>query len=128
MEKLNYVYALPPLENFHQESFSIIYLFIYSPSHLFRNHDANSTLRAYISALDTGFFQVAKNCQVFCQTIGGVFLTFLLKIKNDNSIWQTIGNACRMDIPRLTTLVGTRTDYLVGPWDYSTCATRHLLA
>jgi hypothetical protein len=33
-----------------------------------------------------------------------------------------------MDIPRPTTLVGTRTDYLVGPWDYLTCATRHLMA
>jgi hypothetical protein len=33
-----------------------------------------------------------------------------------------------MDLPRPTTLVGTRTDYSVGPWDYSTWATRHLLA
>jgi hypothetical protein len=24
--------------------------------------------------------------------------------------------------------VGTRTDYVVGPWDYPTCAARHLLA
>jgi hypothetical protein len=23
---------------------------------------------------------------------------------------------------------GTRTDYSVGPWDYSACATRHLMA
>jgi hypothetical protein len=36
--------------------------------------------------------------------------------------------ACRMDLPRPTTSVGTRTDYSVGPWDYSACATRHLLA
>jgi hypothetical protein len=36
--------------------------------------------------------------------------------------------ACRMDIPRLTTPVGTRTDYSVGPWDYPTWAARHLLA
>jgi hypothetical protein len=35
---------------------------------------------------------------------------------------------CRMDLPRLTTTVGTRTDYSVGPWDYSTWAARHLLA
>jgi hypothetical protein len=34
---------------------------------------------------------------------------------------------CRMDIPGPTTQVGTRTDYSVGPWDYSTCAMRHLL-
>jgi hypothetical protein len=35
---------------------------------------------------------------------------------------------CRMDIPGPTTQVGTRTDYPVDPWDYTTCATRHLLA
>jgi hypothetical protein len=34
---------------------------------------------------------------------------------------------CRMD-PGPTTLVGTKTDYSVGPWDYSTCATQHPLA
>jgi hypothetical protein len=32
-----------------------------------------------------------------------------------------------MDISGLTTLVGTRTDYSVGLWDYSTCAARHLM-
>jgi hypothetical protein len=35
---------------------------------------------------------------------------------------------CRMDILEPTTLVGARTEYSVGPWDYSTCATRHLMA
>jgi hypothetical protein len=35
---------------------------------------------------------------------------------------------CRMDLPGPTTSVGTRTDYSVGPWDYSTCAARHMLA
>jgi hypothetical protein len=35
---------------------------------------------------------------------------------------------CRMDLPGPTTSVGTRTDYSVGPWDYPTCAPRHLLA
>jgi hypothetical protein len=29
----------------------------------------------------------------FCQTVGGVFLMFLPKIKNDNLIWQTVGDA-----------------------------------
>jgi hypothetical protein len=33
-----------------------------------------------------------------------------------------------MDLPGPTTLVGTRTDYSVGPWDYSTWATWHLVA
>jgi hypothetical protein len=35
---------------------------------------------------------------------------------------------CRMDLPRPTTSVGTRTDYSVSPWDYPTCAARHLMA
>jgi hypothetical protein len=35
---------------------------------------------------------------------------------------------CRMDLPGPTTSVCTRTDYLVGPWDYSIWAARHLLA
>jgi hypothetical protein len=35
---------------------------------------------------------------------------------------------CRMDLPGPTTSVGTRTDYSVGPWDYSTWVTRHLMA
>jgi hypothetical protein len=30
--------------------------------------------------------------------------------------------------PWPTTSVGTRTDYSVGPWDYSACATWHLMA
>jgi hypothetical protein len=33
-----------------------------------------------------------------------------------------------MDLHGPTTSVGTRTDYSVGPWDYSVCATRHLMA
>jgi hypothetical protein len=33
-----------------------------------------------------------------------------------------------MDLPGPTTSVGTRTDYSVGPWDYTACATRHLMA
>ena len=71
----------------------LCYLFLFSPSHLTRNHDANRTPRAYIYALEAVFSQVAKNCQVFCQTVGGVFLTFLPKIKDGNSIWQTAGDA-----------------------------------
>jgi hypothetical protein len=33
-----------------------------------------------------------------------------------------------MDLPGHTTSVCTRTDYSVGPLDYSACATRHLMA
>jgi hypothetical protein len=41
---------------------------------------------------------------------------------------RKIRRRCRMDLPGPTTSVGTRTDYSVGPWDYSACATRHLMA
>ena len=71
----------------------LCYLFLFSPSHLIRNHDVNRAPRAYIYALEAGFSQVAKNYQVFCQTVGGVFLTFLPKIKDGNSICQTLGDA-----------------------------------
>ena len=71
----------------------LCYLFLFSPSHLTRNHDVNRAPRAYIYALEAGFSQVVKNCQVFCQTVGGVFLKFLPKIKDDNSICQTLGDA-----------------------------------
>ena len=71
----------------------LCYLFLFSASHLTRNHDAKRAPRAYIYALEAGFSQVAKNCQVFCQTVGGVFLTFLPKIRDGNSICQTAGDA-----------------------------------
>jgi hypothetical protein len=35
----------------------------------------------YIYAPKACFSQVAKNCQVFCQTVGGVFLAFFQKKK-----------------------------------------------
>jgi hypothetical protein len=38
------------------------------------------------------------------------------------------GMNCHMDLHGPTTSVGTRTDCSVGPWDYSACATRHLMA
>jgi hypothetical protein len=41
---------------------------------------------------------------------------------------QSTQGVCRMDIPRPTTPVGTRTDYSVGPWDYPTWAAQHLMA
>jgi hypothetical protein len=45
------------------------------------------------------------------------------------ALWTILNRGiCRMDHPGPTTSVGTRTDYSVGPWDYPTCAARHLLA
>jgi hypothetical protein len=45
-----------------------ILLYYYLPLHLSKNHDANHTTRVYISAPEAIFSQVAKYCQVFCQT------------------------------------------------------------
>jgi hypothetical protein len=51
--------------------------------------------------------------------IGKADSTFFIQINGKD--------ICRMDLPGPTTLVGTRTDYSVGPWDYPTCAARHLM-
>jgi hypothetical protein len=47
---------------------------------------------------------------------------------HDNDGGDDGSHSCRMDLPGPTTSVGTRTDYSVGPWGYSACATRHLMA
>jgi hypothetical protein len=76
-EKQNYVYALPPIKNLHQEPFFIIYFFSHSPTCL---ETTMPTVRhAYIYAMEASFFQVAKNRRVFCQTVGGVFLMIFPK-------------------------------------------------
>jgi hypothetical protein len=75
-----------------------LYLFLFSPSHLSKNDSAKRAPRAYIYALEAGFPQVAKSCRVFCQTVGEVFLTFLPKIKDCNSIWQTAGDCVRTNL------------------------------
>jgi len=50
---------------------------------------------AQICALRTSIYQVAKFCQVICQTVGGMFLLFFQKTKYTKSIWQTLGDALR---------------------------------
>jgi hypothetical protein len=81
-EKQNYVCVLPPLENIHQESFSILYFF--SPSHhLQGNDDDNHDLRAYMCA-GTWVCQVSIFAKLVCQTVGGQFFLFLLKLDG----WQ----------------------------------------
>ena len=78
----------------------LYYLFLFSPSHLTRNHDANRAPK------------IAKNCQIFCQTVGGVFLMFLPKIKDDNSICQTAGDALMIVRDLSSTLVFSSETYL----------------
>src|SRR6185312_12544462 len=92
-ERETKLYLCPSTSSKLKSGTLLCYLFLFSPSHLTRNHDANRAPRAYIYALEAGFSQVAKKYQVFCQTVGGVFLTFLPKIKDDNSICQTAGDA-----------------------------------
>jgi hypothetical protein len=48
--------------------------------------------------------------------------------ERERELGEASGGVCRMDLPGLTTSVGTRTDYSVGPWDYPACVTRHLMA
>ena len=86
---------------------SLLFIF-FSSSHLTRNHDANRAPRAYIYALEASFSQVAKNCHVFCQTVGGVFLTLLPKIKDGNSICQTAGDANLAILPQAQSLQGSK--------------------
>jgi hypothetical protein len=47
---------------------------------------------------------------------------------NERTVKNKFPIPCRMDLPGPTTSVGIRTDYSVGPWDYSTCAAWHMLA
>jgi dsDNA-binding SOS-regulon protein len=49
-------------------------------------------------------------------------------LRNQDATGRISKWECRMDLPGPTTSVGTRTDYSVGPWDYPTCAARHLMA
>jgi len=86
----------------HQELFSVSYFFFHLPTWLLlvRNSDAKSEPCAYICALEACFFQIAKKCQVLCQTIGEVFfLLFLPKLKDANLIWQTVGDALLLRVP-----------------------------
>jgi len=85
------------LIHLYQEPFSILYFFSTIPPGFarVRNADAKPSTRAYLCALEVGFSQVTKNCHVFCQTVGGVFLMFLPKIKDANSIWQTVEDALK---------------------------------
>ena len=94
-ERETKLYLCPsPLENLNQEPFSVIYFFFHPPTWL--KTTMTTACRARIFAhWRLVLFQVAKNCQIFCQTVGGVFLTFLPKIKNGNSICQTLGDALK---------------------------------
>jgi hypothetical protein len=82
------------LIHLHQDLFSVLISFFTLPLG-FPLSDV-SQVRSYIYMLETCFFQVVKKCQVFCQTIRWMFSAFLLKIKNDNRIWQTVRDALRI--------------------------------
>jgi len=46
-----------------------------------------------ICAWRTSVCQVAKFCQIICQTVGGMFLLFFQKTKYSKLIWQTLRDA-----------------------------------
>jgi hypothetical protein len=56
------------------------------------------------------------------QAVGCEMLSLLDCFYGYHQVWMRRED-CRMGLPGPTTSVGTRTDYSVGPWDYSACAT-----
>jgi len=73
---------------------SLFFIFFH-PLTWHRNANVKPSTRAHLCALEVGFLQVAKKCQVFCQIIGEAFSMFLPKIKDANPIWQTVEDAMR---------------------------------
>jgi hypothetical protein len=77
-EKQNYIYVLQPLENLHQESFSILYFFFHPPT--YRGTPTVTTIRARIYARGRwvlpnlyflpSWFTKVLDAQLVCQTIG----------------------------------------------------------
>jgi hypothetical protein len=60
--------------------------------------------------------QVAKICQVGCQTIGAQFFLFCQKYMDAKLIWQTLGDACGKKIMTERYLYDlARTSQLTGP-------------
>jgi hypothetical protein len=73
-------------------------LFLFSPSHLPRNNDANHKLRAYIYALEAVFSQVAKKC-LLPNCWRCIFNVFAKK----NQRWQIdLSNSRRCSSPRVS--------------------------
>jgi hypothetical protein len=73
-EKQNYVYALPPLKNLHQESFSILYSFFTLPPGLATLMPTQIDVRIFPRgevSLPSVFFG-----KLVCQNVGGQFFLF----------------------------------------------------
>jgi hypothetical protein len=82
-------YALPPLENLHEESFSIFISFFTLPPGFARgrNVDANPDRCAYISAWGCEFCQVSIFAKLFCQV--SIFAKlFCQTVRATPTVWQ----------------------------------------
>jgi hypothetical protein len=79
-----------------------------------------------INTIRTGHFihLLEETDKVSCPAVGDANAHGKLPFAPGNGRFE----GCRMYLPGPTTSVGTRTDFSVGPWDYPTCAPRHLLA
>jgi hypothetical protein len=77
--KQNYVYALSPLENFHQEPFSIVW-FLFHPFTYLETMMTTAS-RAYIYALKAGFPKLPKSAKSFAKLLEEYF-NFLPKKSN----------------------------------------------
>jgi hypothetical protein len=87
-------------------------------------------LRCYALSIENAGGNNDTKCLYFPFYLDQAPLTWLESLE-EYSIdkWDQLKEQfCRMDLPGPTTSVGTRTDYSVGPWDYSTCAARYLMA
>jgi hypothetical protein len=79
-------------QKFTSEILLYYLLFVFLPPSCLEPRCQLCVTRVYFLA-GGSFFQVSKKFQVFCQTVGEVFLMFLPKIKDDNCICQIVGDA-----------------------------------
>jgi hypothetical protein len=64
----NYVYTFRPLENLHQESFSILYIFFHPPT--YRKHRWQPRSARIYARVEVIF------AKLVCRTVGGQFFLF----------------------------------------------------
>jgi hypothetical protein len=87
----NYVYALPPVENLHQELFSVIYFFFQHPTCLETTIPTANRVPIF-RHWRLFFSKLSKIVKSFTKLLKEYFKHFCQKIKYDNSIWQTAGD------------------------------------
>jgi hypothetical protein len=88
----NYSFSLT-----HLQELSCILYFFTLPSGFFHGRNAKLCTLVYLCTLGAGFSQVAKNCQVLCQTVEGVFSTFLPKSRTSTRFSKPVEMLSMLD-------------------------------